>query len=65
MKNGKKSSNLVKSHELICNFIVFSLVILPPYPSTYLKRGQFKRNKTLYYVFLVDLKTPKCPFEIN
>ena len=31
MKNGRKSSNLLKSHELICHFIRLYLVTLPPY----------------------------------
>ena len=31
MKNERKSSNLVKSHELICHFIRLYLVPLPPY----------------------------------
>ena len=31
MLNGRKSSNLVKNHELICHFIILYLVPLPPY----------------------------------
>ena len=31
IKNGRKQSNLVKSHELICPFIILYLVPLPPY----------------------------------
>ena len=31
MTNGRKSSNLVKNHELICHFIRLYLVLLPPY----------------------------------
>jgi hypothetical protein len=31
MTNGRKSSNLVKSHELVCHFIRLYVVPLPPY----------------------------------
>ena len=33
MTNGRKSTNLVKNHELICLFIRLYLVPLPPYSS--------------------------------
>ena len=39
MTNGRKSSNLVKSHELICHFITLYLVSLPPYKQPKLSFG--------------------------
>ena len=67
MKNGRKSTNLAKSHELICHFIRLYLVPLPPYskdlPDNII--GRTRQRRSLYNCFLTfdAEKVPEKPNE--
>ena len=48
MADGRKSSKLVKSHELICHFIRLYLVPLPPY-------SELKTSFWIFLTFILDV----------